>query len=461
MILNDTNNTETSISNSSQPSTTPFSKNNHFGVIIPAMIIALLLIITVIMIVYNRMAPKTVTTVANDPPVQAAVVPKQPEEQINLILCNSDNINFEYKLILRAGSASPDFDMNRAFIDFEFLGPNDEIIGVPVRFKCSLLPNYQCGEMHYLVGRLTALPPVTGIRAYHSEHAGTIFFYDYKIIDLMNDVIIEDMFIMDHITNKHQIFRGFQSSKIEEPKIEPMADQQVNKKNETNSNLNEWTFIELLIIFIHQAKKTSKLWEYSGLSFLGSLISFTKSLYWYSSFLNTTIIVIGTWFLYEEYRWKIEHPTPPLNENSIKSGTNGLGKVLNKSNEDRNLSVRVMYASASDINRNENKTVYLTHSTSTNALDNSKLLVPNPDFQLTAAPTISPKLKNPIKGNSSGSVTRNKQKHTTGKNARNVSGTSNTSNKLKRQTSSKTTSKTSQKKRKRPTPNSNDKKQKC
>ena len=104
--------------------------------------------------------------------------------------------------------------------------------------------------MHYLVGRLTALPPVTGIRAYHSEHAGTIFFYDYKIIDLMNDVIIEDMFIMDHITNKHQIFRGFQSSKIEEPKIEPMADQQVNKKNETNSNLNEWTFIELLIIFM-------------------------------------------------------------------------------------------------------------------------------------------------------------------------------------------------------------------
>lgn len=161
--------------------------------------------------------------------------------------------------------------------------------------------------------------------------------------------------------------------------------------------------------------------------YIGSLISFTKSLYWYSSFLNTTIIVIGTWFLYEEYRWKIEHPTPPLNENSIKSGTNGLGKVLNKSNEDRNLSVRVMYASASDINRNENKTVYLTHSTSTNALDNSKLLVPNPDFQLTAAPTISPKLKNPIKGNSSGSVTRNKQKHTTGKNARNVSGTSNTS----------------------------------
>lgn len=88
---------------------------------------------------------------------------------LSAYLCKDGNIEFEYRIIFRVGCPSAAFDMNKAFIDLELLGPEKENLSDLVRFNLAKLPNRICGEMHLLLGRMNEIPTIYGIRARHSD----------------------------------------------------------------------------------------------------------------------------------------------------------------------------------------------------------------------------------------------------------------------------------------------------
>lgn len=92
---------------------------NHLGVIIPVVVIILIILIVFSVVLYERFS--------------LHALHKEPEEQLNLVVCTADNAEYEYNLIFRVGCATGDFDMKNGYIDFEILGPDKDIIGTPVR----------------------------------------------------------------------------------------------------------------------------------------------------------------------------------------------------------------------------------------------------------------------------------------------------------------------------------------
>lgn len=62
--------------------------------------------------------------------------------------------------------------------------------------------------MHYQFSRPTPMPPITGIRANHGDLYGDIFFFDYILIDLNTNCVIEERKFEQYITNRAHIYRG-------------------------------------------------------------------------------------------------------------------------------------------------------------------------------------------------------------------------------------------------------------
>ena len=58
---------------------------------------------------------------------------QEPEEVDNPVLTNTDEGQFEYMLIFRTGSPIEKFQIKHAWIDFEIIRANNELIGAPVR----------------------------------------------------------------------------------------------------------------------------------------------------------------------------------------------------------------------------------------------------------------------------------------------------------------------------------------
>lgn len=91
------------------------------GIILPSLVVLALLIITAAILLYLRLTHKS-------------ILEKQPEEQVDQILCNSDNAEFDYKMIFRVGSPTVKFNMKHGYVDFEVLGTDDNPLGPPVRY---------------------------------------------------------------------------------------------------------------------------------------------------------------------------------------------------------------------------------------------------------------------------------------------------------------------------------------
>ncbi|KAI2799853.1 hypothetical protein BLOT_014281 [Blomia tropicalis] len=161
----------------------------------------------------------------------------QPEEQFNMILCHEHNAPYQYNLVFRVGCPSDNFDMKNGFVEFIILGPEDEPIGTPVRFDCSLIPDRICGEMHCLIGRISPMPKINGIRAYHGDRDGTIFLYEYVLFDLIEENVIEITSYHEYLTNQPKTYRGtpLTNEDGEEVGLYPELP------------LMEWTNIELVI----------------------------------------------------------------------------------------------------------------------------------------------------------------------------------------------------------------------
>ena len=132
----------------------------------------------------------------------------EPEEQFNVVLCQEDAVKFEYNFILRVGCPTANFDINHGYIDLEVYEGKDNMIGCPVRFDCSLLPDRICGEMHCLIGRVTPMPPISYIRISHGDKNGSIFLYEYILISLPEEQIMEVRRFNTYLTNKATDYKG-------------------------------------------------------------------------------------------------------------------------------------------------------------------------------------------------------------------------------------------------------------
>lgn len=169
----------------------------ELGVVFPVTLSALLLIFNFGMMVHS---------IYNDPQEGPQ---HEPEKQINLVACMAENAEYEYKVVFQVGCPTGDFSMKRNYIDFEIIGPDNEVMGTPVRFQCARLQNKIFGEMHCLVGRISPMPPLQGIRAVHSDARGnSIYFYEYYVADLKTDKLLERLIVHDYITNSSKVFRG-------------------------------------------------------------------------------------------------------------------------------------------------------------------------------------------------------------------------------------------------------------
>ena len=140
------------------------------------------------------------------------------EKHTQYILCTEENAKFEYKLIFRVGRATKDFDLQRAHINFEVLeGRGDWNLTTTSRFLCSNLKNAICANMNLLISMVRPIKSINGIRANHNDLKGFIFLYDYVLIDLNTENVMEICQINQYITNRSTIYRGkmFRKKEIE------------------------------------------------------------------------------------------------------------------------------------------------------------------------------------------------------------------------------------------------------
>lgn len=94
------------------------------GVTLPSLCLILLLVISCICINFF-----------SEPPViEADISSPLPEPQVksNIILCDSEKIQFEYLMIIRVGSSTTEF-MKNSWMDVDIIGMNGEVLGKPVR----------------------------------------------------------------------------------------------------------------------------------------------------------------------------------------------------------------------------------------------------------------------------------------------------------------------------------------
>ena len=92
------------------------------------------------------------------------------------------------------------------------------------------------------LGSIIKMSLINGIRASHGDKKGNIFLYDYVLIDMNEDTVLEERIFMQFITNKPAIFRGRIAQLSNSTKAE------LQDSNRTNF-LVEWTRTELVIIF--------------------------------------------------------------------------------------------------------------------------------------------------------------------------------------------------------------------
>lgn len=83
-----------------------------------------------------------------------------------------------------------------------------EAIGQTIRFSCRNLPNQMCAEMHMYVGRISPMPPITGIRASHNDAHNLLHFQDFAVINLRGVyTLVQEETIDQFITSEPSIFR--------------------------------------------------------------------------------------------------------------------------------------------------------------------------------------------------------------------------------------------------------------
>src|SRR5699024_9760712 len=81
-------------------------------------------------------------------------------------------------------------------------------MGYPIRFDLKQLPDPVCGEMHLLIGRISEMPKISGIAANHNDKFGSIFLYEYVLVDLSDDSVLEIRKFNTYLTNRRTIYRG-------------------------------------------------------------------------------------------------------------------------------------------------------------------------------------------------------------------------------------------------------------
>lgn len=193
------------------------SRASATGMILPALVIGLIVVSGFIVFFKEGFCSRK-----KPPAGEGSEEEEGPEEQVNLILCHEDKAKFEYVLILRVGCPTPNFDMKRGYIDLEILDNHDDMLGNQVRFKCSLLKDQICGEMHMLIGSLKPLTKgkgkgrISGIRISHGDVFGSIFLYEYVLVNAQDDEIVEVRRFNTYITKKHVIYRGVSVANFED-----------------------------------------------------------------------------------------------------------------------------------------------------------------------------------------------------------------------------------------------------
>lgn len=63
-----------------------------------------------------------------------------------------------------------------------------------------------------MIGRITPMPPIHGIRAVHSDDRNFLFFYEWVLRDLRDSTVIERRVISRYIEGRPVVFRGVESS---------------------------------------------------------------------------------------------------------------------------------------------------------------------------------------------------------------------------------------------------------
>ena len=188
---------------------TESNQSKRMGVMIPALIIVLALAIA--------SAPWCYKFARHFFPMfEPLIINSEPEEQFMLHLCTETNATYEYQIIFRVGCPTHHFDMKHSYIDFEIkvdppTGDNEQngdiTFGKAARFNCAKLTNIVCGEMHLLIGSQVPIGQIVGIQAHHNDKHGAIFLYEYVLIDLPTDKVLEVGRIEQYLTNKPTTYR--------------------------------------------------------------------------------------------------------------------------------------------------------------------------------------------------------------------------------------------------------------
>ena len=176
--------------------------HNLDGVIVPA-IIAALIVAAIVFTFFKDHSEQALCISEDESPEDV-----RPEEQLNLIMCHQNNRKYTYVLMFRVGSPTATFNMKTGYIDLELLGPDDATQGTPQRFATKLLPDTLCGPMCFIIGSITPLQEITGIKANHNDPRGAIFLFDFTLTDVEKGRLEEIRVFNAFLTNKPTIYRG-------------------------------------------------------------------------------------------------------------------------------------------------------------------------------------------------------------------------------------------------------------
>ena len=179
-----------------------------------------------------------------------------PEEQVQCILCTEENTAAEYELIIRVGNATPNFDLKHAYLDIllyeqeqhqrstkkgERKSQKQKLreypVGIVTRFNCARLNDPICAEMHLLIGMYRELGHISGLQANHNQPGEGILLYEYILLDLMTDQVMQICQVNQYITSEPVMYRG------KKEVILPLKNKRKKKKKDKNfkhdNNVND------------------------------------------------------------------------------------------------------------------------------------------------------------------------------------------------------------------------------
>lgn len=172
----------------------PTGRSSSSGVMFPALVFACVLVIIIWSYIHERFCQG------------AAERTDAPQVLRIMIVCEIGQ--FEYMLVIRVGRPTANFNMQHGYIEVTVLGPGDVVLGHPVRFKCSKLPNRVCSEMHLWISSLKELSHIEGLKLNHGDSKGSIFLYETIFIDTTNNSVVEVHRFNTYLTNKPTVYRG-------------------------------------------------------------------------------------------------------------------------------------------------------------------------------------------------------------------------------------------------------------